>query len=173
MIMSGLSLVYLLINRLPCNENQLTAFKAKLDQFVYPLGMIPANAITNNDAYKQHSVQENIEYFADFTEFLFDDVYSTEEINIINIYLGLLNLSGYTLDDDVIDIVSPLIQIHSNKEEIEYCLDEIRYKYLIHLIYSKVSSDEIQPLIAQLSAVEDAHNSLTLERTIDNNGSIT
>lgn len=167
MTISSLTLANILKNKLPFDQTKITSIIESINAFKYPLGVIPISALENNPLYDV-AINDNINYLNDFTQYIFKNIYTQDEINIINVYLLLRNISQYVLSEEILAILIPLINIHSEKIEIEYCLDEIRYKYLIHLVYTNTNQNQINELMSYLSSIEEAHNSFRLDTALHN-----
>lgn len=167
MTISSLTLANMLKNKLPFDQTKMTSIIESISDFKYPLGIIPVSAFENNSLYDV-TINENINYLNNFTQYIFKNIYTQDEINIINVYYSLINISQYVLSKEVLAVLIPLINIHSKKIEIEYCLDEIRYKYLIHLVYTNTNQNQINELISYLSSIEEAHNNFRLDTALRN-----
>lgn len=163
MNIASLPLARILKNRLSFDSTKADYLKEEITNLKYPLGAFPINIVKSNKIYRNISMTDNIEYFNQFINYLYSDIYSQSEINIINIYLSLLVEFKEILKKEEISYLVPLINIDSNKKEIQYCLDEIRYRYLTHLIHTD-SDDEntIQKLFNKLLPIEQEFNSFQM-----------
>lgn len=87
-------------------------------------------------------------------------MYTEDEIDVLKLYVVLMydNVPCY-LSDTAMEMIEPYLDIHFEKEEIEFFLDELRYNYLGTLLYSNSQDTEtIESLITQLQAIESDHN---------------
>ena len=136
-----------------------------MSSFIFPLGVLPYDMVNSSMHYSGTSLLENITYFNNITSILFDNVYSKEEIDIINIFLACKCETSLDLDSTKKQIISKLLNINSDKTEIQYCLDEIRFSYLRMLIYTDSTDIElINSLLERLSTIEQEHNLINLDK---------
>lgn len=143
------------------------SLNSALKQYLYPVGIIPTNALESGTLYKISSYKENKEYLLDAFNFLFEDKYSNEEKNILILYYIIRAYGQFILRDDMLQELIPLLDIHSEKKEIEYILEELKYKYLQHLINSGSQNEieKIQSLIDELEPIESSHNHFNINES--------
>lgn len=147
-------------NRKPVDQNKLADYVAELSTFRYPACKFPYNIIQNNLIYSNYSLQENLEYFDTWLTALYEDMYTEEEIEVLKLYAVLMydNVPCY-LSNTAMEMIEPYLNVHFEKQEIEFFLDELRYNYLGTLLYSNSQDTEtIDSLISQLRAIENDHN---------------
>lgn len=160
-----IKLLYLLRERKIPTEDEIAFFRSAIDLYVYPLGVMQTNSLYNNINYESHTFIENINFFNEITSILYNGIYTTEELEIINIFFSLQCETGQTLTVAKQEILSPILQLTSNKKEIEYCLDEIRFYYLLALVHlDSNDTEQINALIEQLASIEEEHNLLHLDK---------
>jgi hypothetical protein len=62
--------------------------------------------------------------------------------------------------------ISTYLNMSSNKAEIQYCIDEIKYTYLNLLIYVQNSTQEFDTLLDELTLIEQQHNNFKLDALV-------
>lgn len=134
MELGQIKLLALLKNRSTISNEDIIYLKEKIALYKHPLGLIPAMLLSYNEAYKDYTFTDNITYFHTLTSRLFKNIYSNDEIHIIDVFLAKQCSEKFILDNEKQSVMFTLLKIDSTKEEIQYCLDEIRYIYLYSLI---------------------------------------
>ena len=155
--------ITLLNSRLPINQQLLTPLKESLESYVYPVGMIPVSLFRKELNYEGYKFIENINYIKPFIHFLYNDYYTTTEIDIISAYTIMHCTMSYILNDDILQNLARYLNVNSDKPDIQYCLDEIRYQYLSTLIYThSTNTSLINMLMTALEPIENTHNSFNI-----------
>lgn len=158
-----LTLINLLNRHLPPDESALLPLKNDINSYVYPVGILPVNLIQKNLNYTNYTYDESIEYLTPFINYLFQEYYSSNELQIITAYLLVHCTYNYVLPVSFMENLKIFLDITSNKPDIKYCLEEIKFYMLQTLVYNKSSNTElIDKLIAQLSSIEKEHNTFNL-----------
>lgn len=162
--LSQIRLVLSLDGHVLPSDEEIISYRDRINTFVYPLGLIPLSVLINSIHYKQYTFQQNIKYFQSFLSVLYQDIYSKKEIEIISVFLTLTCHQKTELDTEIIELLAPFINIMSEKEEIRYCLEEIKYNYLVNIFQKDPYNPIVSTLINELSLIEDRHNSFQLQR---------
>ena len=156
--------IILLNQRAPLNKVLLTSLKETLDSYVYPVGMIPVSLFRKELNYEGHTFMDNFNYIKSFIYFLYNDYYTMAEIDIISAYTVMHCTASYILNDDILQNLTRYLNISSDKPDIQYCLDEIRYQYLTTLIYThSTNTSLINALMEALQPIEQDHNSFNIK----------
>lgn len=152
-------------DKLPFDEEKLNSIKSAISNYKYPAGIIADDLLTQNTLYENATLTENVEYLSTIFNFLFQDIYSSQEIDIIIAYLISCSYDNFVFDTETKAYFYPFIQLQSEKPEIQYYIDEIKYHYLLSLIYSHSTQEEkvlINILSEQLSTIEEKHNTFAI-----------
>lgn len=156
--------IILLNQRAPLNKVLLTPLKETLDSYVYPVGMIPVSLFRKELNYEGYTFMDNFNYIKSFIYFLYNDYYTMTEIDIISAYTVMHCAASYILNDDILQNLTRYLNISSDKPDIQYCLDEIRYQYLTTLIYThSTNTSLINALMEALQPIEQDHNSFNIK----------
>ena len=150
--------------RLP-NDIDLNELKDYIKLFKYPCGCLPFNLYFNNSkAYLSTSIDEDYAYFNDFFYFL-HDYYTEEEYDIIVSHAALSFADQFVLDPPWRDKARQLIQYQTEKPEIQFLLDDIRYLHTRSLLYNENTkeSKEIAEHVAYLKTIETEHNNFKID----------
>ena len=159
MELGQLKLLSLLNQHVDITDEDIEFFKSKINLYNNPLSLVPITMVDRN-VYENYTLNQNISYFNNLNSKLFNNIYSNEEINIINIYMAKIVDNRFRSYSDKKIAISDLLEVNSNKEEIQYCLDELRYIYLHALVEENSPNIElINNLINILLPIEDSHNS--------------
>ena len=162
-----IELILLFQTKQQFNQNNFAWIKDEVENYLYPLGIIPINAITNNAAYDDAEFINTYQYFEEITSYFFENIYTTEELDIINAYLMVCTFEHLIFENNVLQFLNPYLNKTSNKAEIQYCIDEIKYAYLSSLVYSESDDNNlINSLIAELKPIEINHNSFNMYEKI-------
>ena len=133
---------------------------------VYPIGAIPHFMFDDYlEKYSDCTVADFYEYCQALTHKVLDCYYTPQELEICAVYfLQSIYQYVYMAPVELFDYINPFLFEHSDKEEIEYCLNQMRYRKLKFLLYSKdATSEEIYKLISILEPIEEKYNSIVLE----------
>lgn len=152
-------------NKTPFDAEKLAPIKEAITAYKYPVGIIADDMINQNPLYENAELDENISYLLSILEFLFKDIYSIQEINIIVAYLIMSYYTHFSLNNKFKTYLYSFIQLSSDKPEIQFYIDEIKYRYLLSLIYSHSTQEEkelINTLSTELSLIEEQHNKFTI-----------
>ena len=152
-------------NKKQLTSDDLSLIIKNIEIYLFPIGVIPIEAIEANSLYERDTIIENLEYFNSITSIIFKDIYSIEEINIINAYLIIQSYSQTFLTSEMEKLILLFINKTSNKKEIQYCIDELKFNYLKKLIYTNSSQQElINKLITELEVIEQDHNAIEISQ---------
>lgn len=127
--------------------------------YVYPIGAFPLEAIINNYSYTVRDFTLVLRLIKIMINFIYIDVYTEEERNIISTFFAISANHQY---QQYGILLYPFINIKSSKPEIQYCIDEIKYAYLISLIYSNETGNIYDKILNELNAIEEIHNNLNI-----------
>lgn len=157
--------------RLPLNSDNVPLFKEYLNKYKYPACKFPINFISNNHMYIDYSLDENINYLHSWIDALYDDMYTEKERNIIVTYLVLTYGHGsFLLTNPELQLIEPFLEEESDKDEIVYFLDELRYYYVGSLLTrNSPRSDIINPILQHLLEIEKIHNQFQITMGQDKN----
>ena len=161
--LTSINLMMYLKNKQLLSQEKYIKFKEKIKDYVYPMGAIPTFAMIHNQLYSLATLKENVEYFDNILNNLYNDIYTKEEIEIIKAYLITICYSDYIYDDVLTEFFSPFVYMNSEKLEIKYCLEEIKFRFLQSLMYNQSNDDElINKLFNELEPIEQSHNAFVL-----------
>lgn len=150
---------------IPTN-NEVLKIQNSFKYYKYPIGIFPMDTIKNNINYSKQDFNYIKNYFESLVSVIFTNIYTNEEQNIIAMYL---TISAIANPKDLIlekDTISTYLNMSSNKAEIQYCIDEIKYTYLNLLIYVQNSTQEFNTLLDELTLIEQQHNNFKLDALI-------
>lgn len=157
-------------NRKPLDITQIDTLKNAVMNCEYPIGMFPSYILESNPLYTTQSIESNINYFESWISGIYGELYTEQEIYIISIYLSLFTYVQFTLPQSVLILIDDLLSVASQKKEIQYFLEEIKYNYLGTLLYSNSSDTEtINTLLNELRAIEVEHNFFEKELVLNRN----
>lgn len=150
------------LRELPTEDAIIDSQKQIEEKFNYPMGFINTEILRDSIAYKDYSVEENYIFLKQFMNALFSTYYTEQEIDILSIYFLTFLYNNIEINlPEISTLIAPLLTIHSNKADIEFCLNSLRYYKLTSLLYIN-SPDRtlIQELISMLDGIEDEYNAL-------------
>ena len=137
-----------------------------LDECKYPIGAIPAFMLDQYTImYPNDTIQQHYTFCRQFAATMLND-YTSDEIEICAVYmLQLIYRYVYSPPTELADYLDTYLTTHSNKPEIEFCLNQMRYRKLKMLIHdtSALYSEEIESLILALEPIQEAYNNFDLE----------
>lgn len=114
-----------------------------------------------------HTEEENAEYFNNFVHFVFNDLYTDEEYNVICQFLliRIYSLNGYS--NDTIENLRTAFKTETDKAEITYLIEELKFRLLSFFTVANRNLDEADELLAELEPIEDAHNKFKINIQAD------
>lgn len=145
--------------------DEIISFQDDIIKYAYPIGIIPPEAF-NTKLFLEGNLDHNLEYIETLLNLLFANYYSKEEIAICATFLSFNILTSILLNETYIKRITPLLSKHSDKDEIQYIIDELKYRYLQYLLYSHTDDAQIDSLIEELSLIETEHNTFFLRQRI-------
>ena len=161
---AGALILWRLKNRQELTEDDIQILTPEIERYQYPMGMIPTHFFTQTKQYKNETVLNNYNYFFTLVTSLLSNYYTEDELKIISIYYLTLAYTDYILPTDFISLLDEYLEVTSDKTEIEYCLDEIRFKRLVSYTYIEnyLDNDGFITLLNKLRLVEEEHNQIQL-----------
>lgn len=165
MNLMNLRLIKAIRNHDMIDAKDVATWNERIPLYKYPIGAFPRQVVQNNSQYLARSYKVNIDYFKRLLSQIYSSFYTADEIEIICIYLTLIATSEYLIDASMIPLVSPFIQTHSEKPEIEFCLEEIKYYYLFMLlnVNTSAANESFETIYDELCLIENQHNHFNLE----------
>jgi hypothetical protein len=134
----------------------------EIRKYHYPLDIFPQNAY--NDVYGTN-FNATYTYLKTNCSWLWRNFYTEQEVEIIVIFLisiGAMAFDGYNYDAELVAAFQRLINTTTTKEEIQFCLDEFKYKLLMYYISHKLEPALVAQYFTELDAIEEEHNSMIL-----------
>lgn len=166
MFLNEVKITFYLKNRLLPDDEEIEILKNSIEKYVYPIGMCtPIQFINAEDQYLQFSTEENYIYMNNFITKLFNAYYTNDELTILSIYVLLLLYRGKFFLNNTLSIIPSLLFIHSEKTDVEYCLNTIRYHKLTSLMHTQSTPENNSlalRLISELEDIEDEYNNMQL-----------
>lgn len=144
-------------------EEQIAMFKTLFANYLYPIGTLPNEAF-NNKKFLEDSLEHALQYLDTLFDLLFSDYYTKEELRIFATYFSFNVLTKITLSQTYLDRIVPIISKTSNKQDVQYVIEELKNRYLTHLLFNEPNNPQINTLIEELSAIEETHNKFNLEQ---------
>lgn len=86
---------------------------------------------------------------------------SEEQLIILGFYLSY-SFPSLILEKEMINFLEELIKFSSEKEELVYCLEEIKYRLLNYYVLYSSDQQKIDELFTELGLIEDRHNSMDI-----------
>lgn len=161
---AGALMLWRLKNRQELTEDDIQILIPEVERYKYPMGSIPTHIFIQTKQYKNETIINNYNYFLTFTTNLLNNYYTEEELKIISVYYLSLTYTDYILSTDLILLFDEYLNTNSDKTEIEYCLDEIRFKRL--LSYTSMpdyfDNEKFIALLNKLRLIEEEHNKIHL-----------
>ena len=141
--------------QIPDNQEIELIKRGFLDECKYPIGAIPGNILDQYpNIYPEMTVQQNYEFCRQFIFALLDEYYTTTELEICSVYmLQLIYRHVFFPQEELFtNYVDQYLETHSDKPDIEYCLNQMRYRKLKALIHdpNALHVEEIDSLIEVL-----------------------
>ena len=146
--------------QLPTEEEKQKILQG-ISKYTYPIGILPLQAF-NSKIFLIDELNHTIEYNNQLLSYLFSNFYSQEEINICALFFAFNVETKYTFNDNLFKIIKEQLDYQPIKKEIKYILDELKYKYLLYLIYSEIDNPLVTTLTNELSIIEEEHNQFNL-----------
>lgn len=143
------------------NDSKLQSY---INEFKYHLSVIPINAFEENIVYLTHTLTENSQYLEKLITDIFKNDYTKEEKTIYIVYCLLRMARRFIIEDELLEQVKQVINKSSNKLDVQFYIDEIKYSYLTHLTLNGSPDDSatIDSLLEDLEAVEASHNAFNI-----------
>ena len=101
--------------------------------------------------------------------YLFNDIYTAQEKSILVLFAITRISNHFIVSDEMAQAMHEIINLESDKVDIQYYIDEIKFKYLLHLTLIPTDTrDEqlIERLMTELAEIEDVHNKINLDERI-------
>ncbi len=136
------------------------------DQFKYPIGIVTEQILSiMKDKYIKKEVSfNNMQNFLNQIDpILYKQLYNSNEQAIITGFHLIWCLSfPPSMEAQLITYFENLINLSSSKEEIIYCLEEIKYRLLSYYVVHGINQQRINELIEELEPIEERHNSMEI-----------
>lgn len=160
MNLMNLRLIKAIRNHDMIDAKDLATWNARIPLYKYPIGAFPKQVIQNNHQYLDRSYKVNLNYFKRLLSEIYSNFYTSDELDIICTYLMLITTNEYSVESSMLPWVTPYIEIHSEKPEIEFCLEEIKYYYLYMLldVNTAAANQSFETIYNELLLIEDQHN---------------
>ena len=133
--------------------------------FQYNIGIITEqNLIIFKNDYKDKLNYNEVKTFLDQADSIFyQSLYTSEERDIIiGFHLSYGFSSLLTTSTEMVSLFEQLSKKNSLKEEIVYCIEEIKYALLTYYILQGIKPEEVEKLMIELEAIEDRHNAMNI-----------
>lgn len=159
MMLNQVQLMFNLKMREIPTEETVAASRELIKRYAYPVGIINTEVLREGKVYQNYSIDQNYTFLKQFITTVFSIYYNESEINIITIYLLNFVYNNTEMNDKLLKFVNPILFNHSEKEDVEYCLDSLRYARLIAMLYLEdVDESLLRRLFAELKDIEEQHN---------------
>lgn len=165
MDLAQVKLMFSLKDRVLPTEELVDEAKTSIENHTYPIGVIATNIFAQTTAYKDYSITDNHNFCSNFITAVFSDYYTQTELDILSYWL----LQAIYIDDmytryEIIKLANSYLFTHSDKKDVEFCLNTLRYLRLTSLLYTNEASDEelINDLFEELEDAEEEYNNTVL-----------
>ena len=159
-----LKLIQMLQTRAIPTQAEVEIIQNDLSKYKYPAGMLVQVYKPLSYKYVAATLPQNLQYFENLTQSIYADLYNISEFKILNLFLSLLSENDQILSNIKEEAIIEVLELQTDKEEIQYCLDEIKYHYLTALIYVRPHiSAPIDSLIEELLPIEESHNAFHID----------
>lgn len=135
----------------------------EIGKYRYPLDIFPQNAF--NEMPLVYTYTETYNYLKTNCTWLWRNFYTTDEIDVIVVYLisiGAMAFDGYNYNPEIVAAFERLVNTTSDKIEIQFCIDEFKYKLLMHYITRNIHPELVTQYFTDLDAIEETHNHILL-----------
>lgn len=151
-------------NRLPFDNTYINDFKTEVLKYKYPGGIFVNNIMRENPTFAPYTFESNYQYVKTWIDAIYDTIYMTDERDIISLYLTIFYCNNqYNLSQETMTTLESYLNQTSNKQEIQYFIEELQYSYLCTALYTNnYNPTTINPLITNLKAIEQQHNEFSL-----------
>ena len=155
-----IKVAYLLKNKsAPSNltNDQITKY---ITPYLYPAAAICANIVQGDTVYMNSTSESNFSYLLNFTSSIYTNIYNETERNIIALFLtcSAQNL----LDSFLVEKIERILSYNTELVEINYLIEELKYKLASYYISQNTNSNRILQLINELDSIEESHNAINL-----------
>ena len=138
-------------------------YNKALQEYIYPLGILPMNAFDTNSNLSNLSEQEKLDYFSDLLHSMYNTLYTEEEYNIIYYYL-LTRIQGkLTYTPKLIEQLEALVISTQTKKDIIYLQEELKFRLATHYSLTMTNDNRLFELLDELESIEDTHNAFQME----------
>lgn len=134
------------------------------NDFKYNIGISTEQSlnifITNHREINYNTAKN---FFINNNEVLFKQFYSKEEQDIITAFHLVYCLPELIYDsEEYATFLESFLNITSSKEELTYCIEEIKYRLATYYIVKGIKLDVASQLIQELEQIEDRHNATNI-----------
>lgn len=163
MNVNKLSMVFNIITRAEMSPEIIEEFQEEIDSYKYPLGAFPIDFLASGiNALTDFTY--NLDYISKLIAQLYINYYTEDDMNIISIYIAM-RMSSHNLK--MFSTLKSLLNVTSDKLEIQYCLEELKYTYVEMAIENRMDFDLIPTLLNDLREIEEIHNNFSLQEQIN------
>lgn len=160
--MGRLILIQLINNQNLPNDEELIIIKKSIQNYKYPVGFLYDTLNFLRTKNNNEASIDSYNYFKALIRCLFSEAYTEEELDIITIYSFMYFYFNAPLNELEINEMKKNLSKTSEKPEIIFLLEDIKFKYLQYLLQHNYNNEEneklIQNLFNELLAIEDSHN---------------
>ena len=141
----------------------LEKYNKALQEYIYPIGILPMNAFDTNPILAGLSEKEKKEYFTALLHSMYNNLYTDEEYEIILYYLLMRTSNKLTYATDLITKIEQLIKLTVTKQEIIYLQEELKYRLATHYSLAMTNDERLFELLDELEPIEDSHNKFQID----------
>lgn len=158
---SELMLLKLTQNQEMPSDSQIQQIKESIPTYKYPIGILAQNSFASQK-FKKDTIEHTYEYIKLLITTLLSDYYSQDEIKLCSLFFTCNSAAVIQINANFYDNLSYTINENSDKKEIQFIIEELQYKYIMHLFYTDSMDEQLDPLIEHLASIEKVHNSFIL-----------
>ena len=164
MNLTQIKLMFNLKNRQIPNQKLVEQVYTTINDKVYPIGIISDMIFQQTSVYHNYTLQENYTYCKEFINTVFNSFYTNEELSILSLFLlqAIYNTDIIT-KDKAVQLADSYLFTHSEKKDVEFCLNTLRYVRLTSLLRDlNPDNDLVDQLFKELDGVEEQYNNMNL-----------
>ena len=133
-------------------------------KYQYPFGallQVLSQVINPSQSYSQ-----NLQYYNTIIPIIYSEVYTEEEIHILSILCAVQLAGYYDVDGQMKSDIQALWNKTSDKLEITYCLNTLKYRYVQMIIMDNPNAPELNLLLLELEALPSVAKETLYQRKI-------